>query len=879
MSGALLAMAATGRGWRLAAAALLLALLAAAAAGVDATKCGRNAGGKRCPDPKDCCSIYGFCGTGSRFCAVGKCDSGACYGRPQPPPARPQGCTGVCGITVRQGATARPTCRQGMVVVGIPTAVYGAAAKKCISPMSRRIAWRRCVGRPFCTIPATNEQFGGDPCPRVQRKTLWVRYFCKASTPRPQPIPRPSPSPRPDPSPQPDPSPAPGNAYYSTLWGRSGEYWRPTSQLADYAWAGYMGNERDIPTFPVRFDVKKFGAKGDGETDDTQAIQAALNAAGEAAELLNTYDCSTRYTRRRCDKPSDGWGNQGRAGVAVWLPPGSYCVTQALTITWSNVVLRGAGQDKTRLYFPKGLQAVYGRKEVWGTSGGFIVIDGNNAGSNQDRNLLARVTADVRKGDRRLQVSTTDGIEVGQWVRLYALASSHARRRLQSATAPGDPRTAAPPPPAGASRNATATPPQAPPASGSEEGVLPLPPALARLVAEGIQAAESEQVGVSVAAQPGSIDAFIYGENLVDSGRNAFSGSDHLRFPSRVTKVGQGYIELERPVPWDLRTEWQPVVHKFASTTQHSGVERLTIQFRHDVYPAHLNTYGYNAIVMHSASNCWVRGVDIIDADNGVQVAQADFVTIANIRIWVTASRSTSATAPDNGHHALWVSRSGDVAFTNFDIQDQYMHDLSVDGFSERCVFARGRGANLNIDCHRGGPHSHLFSDLDHGWGARPFRSGGDSSRGAHSGSNNTFWNLQASRPGPHLLDLPECDFGPLLNFVGQYNAPDGSGSSGGGSRRRSLLANSILVPGEGSTAAQGGSADDSSTADSPSPAPVPGLSSGSELVASAQGTYPAWCTATKWRTELVEQGQRLLPADLYSAMVATGVQRKVKRG
>lgn len=30
-------------------------------------------------------------------------------------------------------------------------------------------------------------------------------------------------------------------------------------------------------------------------------------------------------------------------------------------------------QGKTRLYFPKGLQAVYGRKEVWGTSGGFIM--------------------------------------------------------------------------------------------------------------------------------------------------------------------------------------------------------------------------------------------------------------------------------------------------------------------------------------------------------------------------------------------------------------------------------------------------------------------------------------------------------------------------
>lgn len=50
------------------------------------------------------------------------------------------------------------------------------------------------------------------------------------------------------------------------------------------------------------------------------------------------------------------------------------------------------------------------------------------------------------------------------------------------------------------------------------------------------------------------------------------------------------------------------------------------------------------------------------------------------------------------------------------------MHDLSVDNFSERCVFARGRGINLNIDCHRGGKpgrrcgavctaHDHLPTD------------------------------------------------------------------------------------------------------------------------------------------------------------------------
>lgn len=141
------------------------------------------------------------------------------------------------------------------------------------------------------------------------------------------------------------------------------------------------------------------------------------------------------------------------------------------------------------------------------------------------------------------------------------------------------------------------------------------------------------------------------------------------------------------------------------------------------------------------------------------------------------------------------------------------MHDLSVDGFSERCVFARGRGINLNIDCHRGGkpghacaaavplvappvqaagapvvasdlaplvpashpdpynvspmpagPHSHLFSNLDHGFGARPFQSGGDSGRGAHSGELARCLAQAVRSNGPARLHLhrPACNTPPL---------------------------------------------------------------------------------------------------------------------
>lgn len=61
------------------------------------------------------------------------------------------------------------------------------------------------------------------------------------------------------------------------------------------------------------FDVMAFGALGNNANDDTAAIQAAINAAAAAG------------------------------GGAVFLPAGVYRTTAALTITASNIVLRGEG--------------------------------------------------------------------------------------------------------------------------------------------------------------------------------------------------------------------------------------------------------------------------------------------------------------------------------------------------------------------------------------------------------------------------------------------------------------------------------------------------------------------------------------------------------
>lgn len=68
---------------------------------------------------------------------------------------------------------------------------------------------------------------------------------------------------------------------------------------------------------PEYISVKIYGAKGDGSTDDTEAIQGALNAAGIAG------------------------------GGTVYFPAGVYKITETLFVTYDNVTIVGDSQGGT----------------------------------------------------------------------------------------------------------------------------------------------------------------------------------------------------------------------------------------------------------------------------------------------------------------------------------------------------------------------------------------------------------------------------------------------------------------------------------------------------------------------------------------------------
>src|SRR4030095_14416545 len=235
-------------------------------------------------------------------------------------------------------------------------------------------------------------------------------------------------------------------------------------------------------------------------------------------------------------------------------------------------------------------------------------------------------------------------------------------------------------------------------------------------------------------------------------------------FLSRIKSVSRNQIELERPLPYDVRLEWTPEVHRFVPTVQEGGIEHLSLHFPWTPYPGHFKEKGYNGLFFQDVSQCWVNDVEIQNSDFGVDFNSTNFCTIANVTLTTSADRAVGREAQGaNGHHGIDISHGSENLVTNFDVKTKLVHDISVEWYALHTVFSNGRGVDLNMDHHREANYSTLFSNLDCRAGTRPFNSVCSGDGGAHSGAYSTYWNIHAAGP----LKLPANDFGPLLNFIG----------------------------------------------------------------------------------------------------------------
>ena len=174
---------------------------------------------------------------------------------------------------------------------------------------------------------------------------------------------------------------------YSELWGKNGEKWSADSRLPDFSFAGYHFGEDPLPKPKVAANVKDFGARGDGKTDDTEAFKKAIEATMSGAILI---------------------------------PEGRYILRDILWIKKSNIVLRGEGTDKTILHFPVEMEDVRPNTSAttsgrptsgYSWSGGFIWVKGW-----APQKVFSSITSEHKRGEKTLTVETSSGIKVGQRV-------------------------------------------------------------------------------------------------------------------------------------------------------------------------------------------------------------------------------------------------------------------------------------------------------------------------------------------------------------------------------------------------------------------------------------------------------------------------------
>ncbi|MBT3290602.1 MAG: hypothetical protein HN380_24875 [Victivallales bacterium] len=236
-------------------------------------------------------------------------------------------------------------------------------------------------------------------------------------------------------------------------------------------------------------------------------------------------------------------------------------------------------------------------------------------------------------------------------------------------------------------------------------------------------------------------------------------GKTRISMVAKVTAMKGESVTIEPPLRFDIRQEWQPVVKTFEPTVQDCGLEELTLEFPVTPYKGHFTELGRNGIAMSGVANCWVRNVEMLNADSGGFIGSR-FCTLEGL---VFRSERKADWQKCTGHHGLTLGGT-DNLLTGFDYRMRFIHDITVSNGSSQNVIAAGRGDDLCFDHHKRAPYQNLFTDIDLGAGTRPWKCGGGGSLGKHCGARTTFWGIRAK----HSIALPPRRFDPgSLNLVG----------------------------------------------------------------------------------------------------------------
>ncbi|MZD07762.1 hypothetical protein GTW43_22150 [Streptomyces sp. SID5785] len=248
-------------------------------------------------------------------------------------------------------------------------------------------------------------------------------------------------------------------------------------------------------------------------------------------------------------------------------------------------------------------------------------------------------------------------------------------------------------------------------------------------------------------------------------------------WPVRIASVRGDRVTLERPLPLDVRPEWDPRLTTHVRALTGAGVQGLTLDVVETPQAPHLLDKGYNGVTLQCTYDCFVDDVTVHNVDNGFGLVAA------------SASTLRRTTVGGRGEHHPYFCREGshDNLIEDFTLRartvpapaDTQLHGINVEGLSSHNVWSRGRMEMGTFDSHRGMPFANVRTDITvNNDGAH----GGDASAGPLFGARFTHWNIRVTneRAGLMKIDaLAPWSATVGLNTVrefGQTDVPDFTG-------------------------------------------------------------------------------------------------------
>ena len=395
----------------------------------------------------------------------------------------------------------------------------------------------------------------------------------------------------------------------------------------------------------------------------------------------------------------------GKAGGGtVVIPPGTFRIDGLIHIGYDNVVLRGAGSGRTTLYATKSLTeliGVYGSryggtKSAWSWAGGLIWL----APQARWDSLVAAIRAQAWPfegwtGNRR-----------DEWEPLTAVQP--ARQGDWTVTV-ADPSRLHP----------------------------------GRLVLLRI-ADDAGHTLLQHMSGGGPGPAAYYWQD-----KTKLLSYVPYEWPVRVARVRGRRVTLERPLPLDLRPEWNPQFTTHARELTGAGVEGLTLDVMDTPQSPHLLDKGYNGVALQCAYDCWVDDVTVRNVDNGFGLVAASSCTLRRTKVG------------GRGEHHPYFCREGshDNLIEDFTIEQRtvpapegtQLHGINVEGLSSYNVWSRGDLQMGTFDSHRGLPFANVRTDITVNNNGRH---GGDANAGPLYGARFTHWNVRVTNRRAGLVKI-----------------------------------------------------------------------------------------------------------------------------